>query len=179
MRGGELPGALDPHLAAGVDEDLVDVAVGHQRVEAVEPGEAGHGCGDEPGLVRLVGKWRDRAHVAAHHSVDIARDLGNAPAEGVDQLVIGHWCTMSAVASDEAPATACVAGNAVMVMRVPSSRWIRPEAGCKSPASTARATAGSSARVATTGASMAVRLVARSALPGSTTSTRRTAAPRD
>ena len=121
LRGVELAGALDPHLAAGVDEDLVDVAVGHQRVEPVEPGEAGDGSGDEPRLLRFVGERRDGAHVAAHDGVDVARDLGDAAAQRVDQLVLGHAAFRS-------------------------SRWIRRgRRAARSPASTARATAGSRA----------------------------------
>ena len=121
MRGVQLAGALDPHLAAGVDQDLVDVAVGHQRVEPVEPRQPGDGSRDEPRLLRLVGEWRDGADVPAHDRVDVARDVGDAVAQGVDQLEVIHAAFRS-------------------------SRWMRRgRRAARSPASTARATAGSRA----------------------------------
>ena len=96
----EVTVALDPDVAVGVDEDLVDRLVGEQGVERAEAVEAGDRGAHEPFAVGGADERSDAAEVGAHDGVGVAVvGLGGAAQLGHELLVDAHgdahWCTIA------------------------------------------------------------------------------------
>ena len=173
--------ALEPDVAAGVDEHLVDGLVGEQRVERAEPVEPGHRGAHQPLPDVGADERRDPPQVAAHDGVGLARlGLGGPAQLGHEHVVVS--VVDGAPSSADAGAPDLVAGCAPQALALvarrrhaaPRSSRVsrRGRRAASSPASTARAIAGSWLTDATTGAPTARSTsVARSARPGSLTST--------
>ena len=127
--------ALDPDVAVGVHEHLVDRRVGEQRVERTQPVEPGHGGAHEALAIERAGERRDAPQVGAHDDVGVAAlgDCGSA--ELVDEVLVQRGDAHAAPRSSRA-----------------SSRGTRARS---SPASTARGIDGSWLTRATTGAPIA------------------------
>ena len=80
--------ALDPDVAVGVDEHLVDRLVVEQGVEcaeAVEPGDRG---AHEPLAVGRAGERGDASHVGPHDVVGGAVVVGRGPTQLADEAVV-------------------------------------------------------------------------------------------
>ena len=85
----DAPGTFNPHLAAGVDEHLVDGRVAQQRVEPTEPLEAGKHRVDQRGGMLGPRQRGQPAHVAAHCRVDITRFARGDLAHRGDEVFVG------------------------------------------------------------------------------------------
>ena len=85
----EPPVALDPDVAAGVDEDLVDRLVGEQRVERAEAVEPGDGGAHEPLAGGGADERGDAPQVGAHDDVGVAAIALGGPAQLGDELIVG------------------------------------------------------------------------------------------
>ena len=98
--------ALDPDVAVGVDEDLVDLVVGEQCVERAEAVEAGDGGADQPLTGVCARQWSDATQVGAHHVGGVAVLTFGRLAQLGDQTLVergagAHWCTIASCAASD------------------------------------------------------------------------------